>query len=234
MPLPTVEAPTYNLTLPDSKKKLKYRPFRVKEEKVLMLASESGDINTIYQAVHDIVLTCTNGKLNIFKESSIDSEYALIKLRSCSVGDTMKPNLLCAHCNNPCSVKIKADDLVIDDKGSKDNKIEVDKKMIIELRYPSFADEIKNSGIKDQVDMVFDSVCSAIDKIYYEEEIFDAKEYKQNEIEEFVDALDASVFTEIIEFINTKPRVKIPVKFKCPKCENDNEMEVEGMEGFFA
>ena len=234
MPLPTLDAPTYNLTLPDSKKKIKYRPFRVKEEKVMMIAAESGDINTIYQAVHDIVLTCTNGKLNIFQESSIDSEYALIKLRASSVGETMKPNLLCAHCNHACPVKIKADDLIIDSEGSKENKIKVDKKMIIELKYPSFAEEIKNSGIKDQIDLVFDSVCCAIDKIYYEDEVFDAKEYKQDEIQEFVDALDASVFSEIIEFINTKPRVKIPVKFMCPKCEKENDMKVEGMDGFFA
>ena len=97
MPLPTIDTPTYTFTLPQSKKKIKFRPFRVKEEKILLLASETKDLNTIYQAVHDIVLSCTDGKLNIFKESALDAEYSLIKLRASSVGDTVKPDMICIN-----------------------------------------------------------------------------------------------------------------------------------------
>jgi len=233
MPLPTVDAPKYNFTLPQSKKKITFRPFRVKEEKVLLLAAESGDINTIYQAVHDIVLSCTNDKLNIFKESSVDSEYALIKLRSSSVGDTMKPNLMCVHCENKCSVKIKSDDLVIDDSNQKENRITVSEDMIIELRYPSFAEEIRNTSIEDNIDMVFDSVSSAINKIYYKDEVFDISEYNKEEIESFVDELETNIFTQIIDYIAGKPKVKIPVKFVCPSCEKTTELLLEGMESFF-
>ena len=233
MPLPTVETPTYSFTLPDSKQKIKYRPFRVKEEKVLLLASESGDVNTIYQAVHDIVLSCTDGKLDIFKSTSIDSEYALIKLRASSVGETMKPELQCIHCESSCSVNIKTDDLVIDDSMKKDNRIKVNESIIIDLKFPSFADELRNSTMQDQVDMVFDSVCSSIDKIYSDEEVFDASDYKKEDIEEFVNNLESDIFTQILEFIKSKPRVKIPVKFVCPNCKKENEFKIEGVDGFF-
>ena len=129
MPLPTVESPIHSFKLPDSKKKVSFRPFKVKEEKVLLLAAESGDLNTIYQAVHDIVLSCTDGKFDIFKESSIDSEYALIKLRASSVGDTMKPDLYCTHCQNPCTVKISTNDLFVDKESEKKPRVKVNDKI---------------------------------------------------------------------------------------------------------
>ena len=233
MPLPTVDTPTYSITLPDSKRKIKYRPFRVKEEKILLLASESGDANSIYQAVHDIVLSCTDGKLDIFKSTSIDSEYALIKLRASSVGDTMKPDLQCIHCDNSCSVNINSNDIVIDDSTKIDNRIIVNKSIIIDLKFPSFGEELRNSTMEDQVDMVFDSVYCSIDKIYSDDEVFDASDYKKEEIHEFVNNLESDIFTKILEFIKSKPRVKIPVKFICPSCKKENEFKIEGIDGFF-
>ena len=233
MPLPTIDSPTYTLTLPISKRKISYRPFRVKEEKILMIAAESGDLNTIYQAIQQVVLSCTNETLNIFQESSVDSEYALITLRSSSVGETMKPNLACSHCAESASVKVTCGDLVIDENKSVDKKIEVSENLVIELKYPSFADELKNGTIEDQVDMVFDSVCTAIDKIYFDDEIFDTEDYKQDELEEFIDNLSADKFSEIINFIETKPKVKIPIKFVCPHCKKKNDQLLEGMESFF-
>ena len=233
MPLPTIEAPTYTFTLPDSKKKIKFRPFRVKEEKVLLLASESGDLNTIYQAVHDITLSCTNGKLNIFNESSLDSEYALIKLRSASIGDTVKPDMICSHCEAKNAVKIKSDEFVIDRENEKENKIKVNETMMLELKYPSFVEDIRNSTLEDQVDLVFNSVRSAINKIYYDDEVFDTSEYKEQEIDDFVNNLDTDTFKKILDFVNGKPKVKIPVKFVCSSCEKENEYLLEGMDSFF-
>jgi len=233
MPLPTIDSPTYTLTLPISKRKISYRPFRVKEEKILMIAAESGDLNTIYQAIQQVVLSCTNETLNIFQESSVDSEYALISLRSSSVGETMKPNLVCSHCNESASVKVTSGDLVIDEDKSIDNKIKISENLVIELKYPSFADEVKNGTLQDEVDMVFDSVCTAIDKIYFDDEIFDTEDYKQDELEEFIDNLNAEVFTQIVEYIKTKPTVKIPIEFVCPHCKKKNDQLLEGMESFF-
>jgi len=233
MPLPTIDTPTYTFTLPQSKKKIKFRPFRVKEEKILLLASETKDLNTIYQAVHDIVLSCTDGKLNIFKESALDAEYSLIKLRASSVGDTVKPDMICVHCEEKNSLKINTNKLVIDDSNEKENKITINDNMVIELKYPSFAEEIRFSTVDDQVDMVFDSVTAAIDKIYYENEIFDASEYKKEELDEFVNSLETETFKDILEFINGKPKVKIPVKFVCQSCNKKNDYLMEGMESFF-
>ncbi len=233
MPLPTVNAPKYSCVLPQSKKKITFRPFRVKEEKILLLAAESGDLNSIYQSVHDIILSCTDGTLNIFKESSIDSEYALIRLRASSVGETMKPEIDCVHCDNKCSVKISVKDLKIDDSEEKENRIEVSKDMVIELKYPSFAEEIRNNAIDNQIEMVFDSVACSLDKIYYKDEVYDISEYTKKEVKEFVDNLDTEVFKKIVEYVAGKPKVKIPVKFVCPACKKKTDMLLEGIETFF-
>jgi hypothetical protein len=233
MPLPTVNAPKYSCVLPQSKKKITFRPFRVKEEKILMLAAESGDLNDIYQSVHDIILSCTDGTLNIFKESSVDSEYALIRLRASSVGETMKPHLTCVHCENKCSVKISMKDLIVDNSEEKENRIEVSKDMILELKYPSFAEEIRNDAIDDRLEMVFDSVICSIEKIYFQDEVYDISEYTKEEVKDFVDNLDTDVFKKIVEYLAGKPKVKIPVKFVCPACKKKTDMLLEGIETFF-
>ncbi len=124
-------------------------------------------------------------------------------------------------------------DLIVDNSEEKENRIEVSKDMILELKYPSFAEEIRNDAMDDHLEMVFDSVICSIEKIYFQDEVYDISEYTKEEVKDFVDNLDTDVFKKIVEYVAGKPKVKIPVKFVCPACKKKTDMLLEGIETFF-
>jgi hypothetical protein len=225
--------PTYELTLPSNGKKIEYRPFLVKEEKILLIASESKNEQEMYRAMQDVVGSCTFGKMNMSESPMMDIEYLFLKIRSKSVGETTKPLMKCSKCgvSNEVVIDLASVEPVRDSKHS--NRIEISKDLILEMRYPVYADIEKMQGIEKEADRLFRLMASCIEKIYTQKSTFVTKELDFTEVIEFLENLTQSQFKKLAEFFETMPQLKKDVQYQCKKCGNDETLTLRGAQDFF-
>ena len=239
MPLPKVNTPTYELVLPSTGKKVKYRPFLVREEKILIMALETEDIKQITQAVVDILTECILTKGIKFENlSTFDIEYLFLNIRAKSVGETVEVNIICPDDNKTSvTVSIDIDSIKVKKNRKHKNIIKLDDNLSLKLKYPSLDQFIgSNFESKDaqSIKSTLKVITSCIDVIYTEEESWVGSDSTQKELEEFIDQLNTKQFQLIEEFFNTMPKLSHPVKVKNPVTEVESTVVLEGLAAFFS
>lgn len=237
MPLPKINTPTYELTLPSNGKKIKYRPFLVREEKILIMALETEDQKQITSAIIQILTACimTRGiKLN--ELATFDIEYLFLNVRSKSVGETISLNLICPDDEKTnVEVSIDLDSIKVKKDKSHTNIVKLDDNLSLKLKYPSMKQFIESNfeaGV-ETVSNTMDVVISSIDMIYNEEESWNASESSKKELEDFIDQLNTKQFKLIENFFDTMPKLSHKVKVKNPKTNVESTVLLEGLAAFF-
>ena len=238
MPLPKISTPTYELVIPSTGKKVKYRPFLVKEEKVLIIAMESEDTSQIANAVKDVISSCilTRG-IKVNELSTFDIEFLFLNIRGKSVGEEVEVLVTCPDdgvTKVPVTINLDEIQVEVDEKHSKD--IKLDENLILRMKYPSMEELVKNNfALGDvSVDDTFDVVTSCIEQVYNEEESWSAKDCTKKELKEFVEQLSSKQFKEIETFFATMPKLSHTIIVKNPNTEVENEVVLEGLASFFA
>lgn len=236
MALPKIGIPTYELELPSTGKTIKYRPFIVKEEKVLLLALESEDEEQIKIAVKDLIKNCVQSRIKVDDLPSFDLEYIFLKIRAASVGEEITMMVTCQDDNTTqVEVNININDVNVFKPEGHSNKIMLDNHTGIVLKYPGmdrFIDsEFLNKDIKS--DEVFDFIASSIDQIFNEEEVWDSSTTSKKEMSEFVESLTAKQFEAIQNFYETMPRLIHKFTVVNPNTEKESEYTIEGLQNFF-
>tara|TARA_B100001057_G_scaffold59874_1_gene53053 strand:- start:3346 stop:4062 length:717 start_codon:yes stop_codon:yes gene_type:complete len=237
MPLPKISTPTYELTLPSSNRKIKYRPFLVKEEKILIIALESQDQKQIANAIKSILTSCILTKgTKVEKLSTFDIEYLFLNVRGKSVGEQIEVMVTCPDDGTtqvPMSINI--DSIKVKKSKSHKTDIKLDEVYTLKMRYPSLDEFIKSNFAMDkmEVDDTFDLIASCIDQVYSEEESWTQEDCTQKELSEFLEQLNSAQFKEIEEFFNTMPKLSHTVKVKNPNTGVENEILLEGLQNFF-
>ena len=239
MPLPKITTPTYELELPSTQKKVRYRPFLVKEEKVLLIALESEDTKEITNAIRAVIKSCvlTRG-IKVETLPTFDIEYLFLNIRGKSVGETIEVNLICPD-DGVTEVKknIPIDDIQIQRTDGHTNQIKLDDNIMMELKYPSLDQFIKNNfdfAEGNQMDQSFELIGTCIDKIYTEEEVWTASDCTKKELTEFLESMNSSQIKEIENFFETMPKLTHTIKVKNPNTEKENDVVLEGLASFFA
>tara|TARA_B100001287_G_scaffold104254_1_gene87642 strand:- start:1596 stop:2318 length:723 start_codon:yes stop_codon:yes gene_type:complete len=239
MPLPKINTPTYELVLPSTGKKIKYRPFLVREEKILILALESEDTNQIASSVVDILSECIITKnVDVTKLATFDIEYLFLNVRSKSVGETVDVNITCPDDEKTSvEVQINIDSIKVQKTKNHKNTIKLDDKYSMKLRYPSF-DQFIESNFEvgennSEVNKSMNMIVSCIDMIYDEEESWDASDSSQKELEEFIEQLNSKQFKLIEKFFETMPKLSHKVKITNPKTGVESDVVLEGLASFF-
>ena len=238
MPLPKVSTPTYELVLPSSGKKIKYRPFLVREEKILIMALESEDVKQITNSVVDILNSCIISKgIDITKLATFDIEYLFLNVRSKSVGETIDIVLTCPD-DNTTKVETKIDIDTIKIKKDRKHKdiIKIDDNISIKFKYQSMDSFIENnfeSNEKSEVRNTLDMITSCMDVIFNEEESWNASESTKKELEDFIDQLNTKQFKQIEDFFSTMPKLTHSIKVKNPNTGVESSVILEGLAAFF-
>ena len=238
MPLPKIATPTYELELPSTGQTIQYRPFLVKEEKLLVLALEGEDVKEITTAIKNVIKSCIQTKgIKVDTLPTFDIEYLFLNIRGKSVGEELEVKLLCPDDNETyVPVMIPIDEIGILRSDEHTNKIKLDDSLMMEMKYPSLAEFIKSNfdfGSDASMDQSFDLIASCIDKIYNEEEVWAAADCTKKEITSFLDQMNSSQFKEIETFFETMPKLSHTVKLKNPKTKVESEVVLEGLSSFF-
>jgi len=238
MPLPKIATPTYSMVLPSTEKEINYRPFLVKEEKLLVLALESEDTKQITQAIKAVLRSCVQTKgIKVESLPTFDIEYLFLNIRGKSVGEQIDVNVICPD-DEKTSVKVEIDldDIKVQKTEGHTNKIQLDKKLMMELKYPSLDEFIKNNfDFKDEnaMEQSFKLIASCIDKIYTDEEVWAAGDCTRKEITEFLESMNSSQFKKIEEFFTSMPKLSHTIKVKNPETKVESEVVLEGLASFF-
>ena len=236
MALPKVNTPTYELTLPSTGERVAYRPYLVKEEKIIMLAAESNDEKQMVRAVKNVIASCTSGDVDTNKITMFDLEYLFTQLRAKSVGESSDIKVKCRECEKSNDVTVNLADITVDvpEASNKGTVKKITEDISVLLRYPIVDTILESSQGKSEVDTAFDLIASCIDTIYQGDEAFDVSEASKAEVIEFVESLSTQQFQDIYEFVNTMPSACLDVQFKCAHCGHDNDITVKGLANFFS
>ena len=240
MALPKIDVPIYEIELPVSKKKIKYRPFLVKEQRNLLMAMESSEASTIQQSVRDILYNCTLTEgIDIEKLPIIDVEYYFINLRAKSVGEVIESKYRCnnevndVECGNIMEKEINLLEIKVQSNDEVSPEIQLDSKLSIKLKYPEFS-VIKDSLRYDNINEVtFNMIANSIEYIYDGEQFYYGHEAQPNEMLEFVEGMNQEQFAKVENFFNNLPKLKETLDITCSKCGFQHKIDVEGLESFF-
>ena len=238
MPLPKISTPTYELVIPSSKKTIKYRPFLVKEEKVLIIAQESQDSKQITDAVKTVITNCiiTRG-VKVDDLATFDIEYLFLNIRGKSVGETVDVLITCPDDEvTKVPVSINLEDIRVEVDKNHIRDIKLDETLILRMRYPSMKEFIKTNFMGEDlsIDDTFNLICSCIDQVYNEEESWASSDCTKKELSEFIEQLSSKQFKEVEKFFQTMPKLSYKLKIKNPNTNVESEVVLEGLTSFFA
>ena len=236
MALPKLTTPTYELEIPSTDEKIKFRPFLVKEEKILMMAMESKKSADIVQAVKEIVEECTFNKINISDMPMFDIEYIFLQIRSKSVGEVSKIRVLCPDDGKTyANLDLDLNEVKVQVGDDHTNKIELNNGMGIIMKYPTI-DSFKESGIQDiNASNMLEVIGGCILQIYEEEgkKVYDPKDQTKKELTDFIEQLTTDQFKHVQKFFDTMPKLKHEITVKNPKTKKDNKITLTGLNDFF-
>ena len=238
MPLPKIATPTYELELPSTGKIVEYRPFLVKEEKLLVIALESEDTKQITTAIKAVLRNCIQTKgVKVETLPTFDIEFLFLNIRGKSVGEDLEVNIVCPDDGKTSvPVTINLDDIKIQKSEEHNNQIKLDTKIMMEMKYPSLDEFIKNNfdfNDATQVDQSFKLIASCIDKIYTEDEVWSTADCTKKEVKEFLESMNSSQFKDIEKFFETMPKLQHTITVKNPKTKVESEVVLEGLASFF-
>ena len=235
MSLPILETATYELTLPSIDKKIKYRPFLVKEEKVLMMAMESGNQSEIKTALKNIVQACTFGEINASLLPTFDLEYVFLQIRSKSIGEVAKIKILCPDDKEtyvPYELDLSKVEVLVDD--SHTNEVQINDKMKIVMKYPTIDSVDATTNAENmKTEQLFEIVGSSIYQIENGDEVHMAKDYKKEELNEFIESLSTQDFGKIQQFFTSMPALKHEIEVTNPKTNITSKVTLTGLADFF-
>jgi len=237
MALPKLTTPTYELEIPSTDEKIKYRPFLVREEKILLIALESGESKDIITAIKDIVTECTYGKIDLGKMPMFDVEYIFLNIRAKSVGEVSTLKLLCPDDKETyVNIDIDLSEIMVQVDEGHNPKIELTDEMGMIMTYPTI-DSLSATGVTDiTADNMLDVISACILQIYDKkgEEVFETKDQTKKEISEFVESLNTKQFADVQKFFDTMPKLKHTVELENPKTGVKSEIVLQGLNDFFA
>ena len=234
MALPKLNTPTYELELPSTGEKIKYRPFLVKEQKILMIASESEDDTEIQNALANLITECTFGEIDPYVVPLFDIEFMFLRIRGKSVGEKIELNVLCPDDNKTrTDITINLEDIDVHMDATHNNEIAVTKNITIFMRYPTLKDMTNIGADTTDVATVFDLIKRCIFEIHDKDKVYNRIDISEKELEQFIDNLPSVVFENLGEFFNSMPKVSHPVKVKNPKTKKTGEIVIEGIQSFF-
>jgi hypothetical protein len=243
--LPKIDVPLYEITLPLMKKKVKFRPFLVKEEKILLMAAEAAEESAVILAIKQIISNCLVTKIDVDDLPILDFEYLFLHLRARSVGETIDLQYKCNNdiiegeenrkCNHVVKLSFNALEVEPELNGKESNKIELTPKLGLVLKYPTFGgiDTLIEKKEVTPTDVVVETILSSIDYIYDDESLYYAKDTPREELVDFIDSLTREQFMDITKFFENIPKLTKKLDFKCGKCGYSDAIEVEGIQSFF-
>jgi len=239
MPLPKIATPTYELELPSTGKKIQFRPFLVKEEKLLVLALESEDTKQITTAIKNVIKACIQTRgVKVEALPTFDIEYIFLNIRGKSVGEELQVNILCPDDGETyVPVTINIDDIKVSKDEDHNNQIKLDDKLMMEMKYPSLEQFVKNNfdfNQGDEIEQSFGLIASCIDKIYNDEDVWAAADCTKKEVSEFLDQMNTKQFKEIEKFFDTMPKLYHEIEVTNPNTELKSTVVLEGLSSFFA
>ncbi len=231
--LPKLDTPTYTTVLPSTGESIEYRPFLVKEEKILMIAQESNDNAAMIKALKNIIRSCTEGQVDPSKCTVYDIEFLFLQFRAKSVGETAPIRLKCEECGEFTEVEIDLSEVEVQYPENKpENNIKLTDKVGIKLKEVS-VDEVETLSGETNSKNFNKAIAAVIDVIYDDDNVYNVKETSAKEVSEFIDTLNHHHLEKIQNFIENQPMLKHIVKFKCEKCGHENEVELVGLQSFF-
>ena len=238
MPLPKIATPTYELELPSTGQSIKYRPFLVKEEKVLVIALESEDNKQITTAIKAVLKSCILTKgVKVESLPTFDIEYLFLNIRGKSVGEELEVNVMCPDDNETqVPVTINLDEIEVQKDENHSNKIKIDDSIMMELKYPSLDQFIKNNfdfNDKNAMDQSFELIASCIDKVYTEDEVWATADCTKKEVKEFLESMNSQQFKEIEAFFESMPKLSHTINVTNPNTKVESEVTLEGLASFF-
>jgi hypothetical protein len=239
MPLPKISTPTYELELPSTGETIQYRPFLVKEEKLLVIALESEDTKQITTAIKTVIKNCIltkNVKVELLP--TFDIEYLFLNIRGKSVGEELEVNIICPDDGETqVPIKINLDDIRVQKVEDHSSRIKLDNNIMMEMKYPSLDQFIKNNfdfEDKNAMDQSFELIASCIDKIFTEDEVWAAADCTKKELSEFLESMNSSQFKDIERFFETMPKLSHTIKVTNPNTQVESDVVLEGLASFFA
>jgi len=235
MALPKVVAPTYELELPSNGKKIKYRPFLVKEEKVLLIAMDSGDDKQITQAVVDVINSCVTSRIKIEDLPSFDLEYVFLKIRAASVGEEITVNVVCLD-DNKTKVQhtININDVKVFKPKGHTEKVMINKNVGVIMKYPKL-DHFIEFGVRGETDMDgLDIIVGCIDQIFDGEDVTESSDCTPKELKEFIESLTQRQFNKVSKFFETMPKLQHKFDVVNPNTKKSSTYTLEGLQSFFA
>jgi len=220
------------MNLPISGITVKYRPFLVKEEKILLVAAQSRDMNQIVNAMRNIILACTDGLLDTKKICTADSEYAFLQIRTKSVGEEVKPQITCSKCGEKTAIKINLNAVKVSkiEKETLDNIVKISDNISLVLKYPSMHDVDYN---KTEIDAVFGVAKDSIESVILNDEVHQREDIDEKELSDFIDNLLPDQFEKIMAYVKTTPELSYNFDYTCPKCKEKVNVEVKTISDFF-
>ena len=239
MPLPKIATPTYELELPSTGKTISYRPFLVKEEKLLVLALESEDTKQITNAIKAVIKACVLTKgIKVETLPTFDIEFLFLHIRGKSVGEELEVNIICPDDEKTqVPVTIDLEDIQVQKTEDHTNQIKLDSNLMMEMKYPSLNEFIKNNfefDEKNQMEQSFELIAQCIDKIYNQEEVWTSSDCTKKEMNDFLESMNSAQFKEIESFFTTMPKLSHTVKVTNPETKVESEVVLEGLASFFA
>ena len=235
MALPKLnDKPLYDLTIPSTGQKVRYRPFLVKEEKILLLALESEDPKQMFNAMNDTISACIPD-LDISTLASFDVEYVFTQLRTKSVGETAKVSIKCSECNNANEITIRLVDIQVKGLDEKiNNIITINDEVKVEMKWPNFNELTDKELIEgSDTNKVFNLIRRCMVAILTEEDRILVKDEKPEEVLNFLESMNQEQFGRIQSFIEKMPRLEHDVEFQCSSCSHINNHKLQGMQDFF-
>jgi hypothetical protein len=227
MAIPKIAIPTFDVTLLTTNETVRMRPFVVKEEKLLIMAAESGETREMIRAMQDVITACSNEIIDGTKLPFFELQNIFIKLRSNSIGEESEFNLVCGNCEDRRPFTLNLSDIQPKFFEGHTKKIPLTDDVGVIMRYPTASEALE--GMMDTLDMV----ATCIDVIYTNEESVSTKDENPNDIKAFVNDLTPDLFAKIAEFFVTIPRIEHTIEYVCEKCEQKNTIIVDGIESFF-
>ena len=240
MPLPKISTPTYELEIPSSGKKIKYRPFLVREEKILVMALESEDMKQITNAIVEILSDCIQTRgVKVTELATFDIEYLFLNIRGKSVGETIEVNVTCPDDGETSAeVSIDIDSIKVQKEKDHKNIIKLDDTLSMKMKYPSIEQFVENNfEVQDDVsnvDQSLNMIVSCIEMVYNAEECWSAADCTQKEMQDFIEQMNTKQFKEIEEFFKSMPKLTHTITVKNPKTKVESEVTLEGLASFFS
>lgn len=234
MALPVLNTAKYKTIVPSLGKEVEYRPYLVKEEKILMIALESNDNKQIISAIKDVISSCVQDDLKVNDLTMFDIEALFLKLRSKSVGETTDVKVKCTECDKEHKTSVKFDDIKMPVVKNMQTTVKLTDDVGIILTYPKVKDIEKNdNGVDDSINSIMEVLIDCIHSIYDADNVYSAQDTKRSELKDFVDSLNSDQFKKLTSFFESIPALKYDLRFKCEGCGHDNNIELSGIQNFF-